>query len=76
MLIEDVAPFALVPGMENVILATLLALQSDGAAYQNAAPVLSVVLMAIVIGVIMVALLIIGVLSFSERVERGPRTCA
>ena len=74
--IEEVAPLALAFGMANEIIATLLALQSDGAAYQNSAPVLSVLLMATVIGIIMVALLIIGVLSFSERVERGPKTRA
>lgn len=57
-------------------LAILLALQNDYAAYQTSAPELSVILMLIVIGVVVVCLLLIGVLGFSERVEKGPRTRA
>jgi hypothetical protein len=60
----------------NALLAILLALQNDYAAYQNSAPELSVILMLIVIGVVVVCLLLIGVLGFSERVEKGPRTRA
>jgi len=60
----------------NALFAILLALQNDYAAYQNSAPELSVILMLIVIGVVVVCLLLIGVLGFSERVEKGPRTRA
>jgi hypothetical protein len=60
----------------NALLAILLALQNDYAAYQTSAPELSVILMLIVIGVVVVCLLLIGVLGFSERVEKGPRTRA
>jgi hypothetical protein len=60
----------------NALLAILLALQDDYAAYQTSAPELSVLLMSIVIGVVVVCLLLVGVLSFSERGEKGPRTRA
>ena len=58
--------------MNNGIVAILLSLQ-DGT-YQNASPVLGVSLTAIVIGVIMVCLLILGVLSLGARTERRNRT--
>lgn len=60
----------------NSLLAILLALQDDFAGYQNSAPELSVILMSVFIGVVVVCLLLIGVLSFSERIEKGPRTRA
>lgn len=60
----------------NALLAVLLALQNDYAAYQTSAPELSVILMLIVIGVVVVCLLLIGVLGFSERIEKGPKTRA
>ena len=62
--------------MTAIVASTLFAWQESAAAYQNASPVLSVILMSVMIGVIMVCLLIIGVLSFSERIGRGPRTRA
>lgn len=52
----------------------LLALQDEAAAYSNAAPVLSVVLMSMMIAVIMVCLLIIGVLSLTTPTDRRTRT--
>jgi hypothetical protein len=60
----------------EAVLAILLALQNDYAAYQNSANELSVILFLIVLGVVVVCLLLIGVLGFSERIEKGPRTRA
>lgn len=58
--------------MTGLIVAVLLALQE--VPDHNAAPVLSVSLMSIVIGIIMVCLLILGLLSLSERNGRRNRT--